>query len=297
MKPAENGTSATPHWSKVTVVGCGLVGSSFALALRQKKMCARIAGWDKNPQVLQEALRLEIIDEIDEAFAAGGVSNADLIYLATPVRQIVDFLRRYGTQTKSGCIITDSGSSKVDICRAARGHLPPDRFFVGGHPMAGSQNSGLTYAQAKLFAGAPYILTNDNAENKEPLATIQETLESLGANVKLMSPAEHDRTMALISHLPQLLSSALAAVVDTELGEDSWRTLAGNGYTDMTRLAGSSWSIWRDIFATNATPVAHGIDLLLQRLIAVREELKAGASGGGEELPETRGLFDRERSF
>src|ERR1700682_2595616 len=148
-------------WNRVTIIGCGLIGASFALALRRAGACARIAGWDTSAPVLDEAVRTGVIDEVDQAFASEAVSSSDLIYLAMPVGEIIDFLRERGRQIKPGAVITDAGSTKVEICRAARLHLPDAQQFVGGHPVAGSHLPGLAHARDDLFAGAPYVLITD----------------------------------------------------------------------------------------------------------------------------------------
>jgi prephenate dehydrogenase len=297
MSPEDAIAPATPQWSYVTVVGCGLIGASFALALRARNASPRIAGWDTNPRSLEEALRAGVIDEIDNAFQTGGTSLAELIYLAMPVRQIISFINEKGFQTAKGTIITDSGSTKVEICRAALIHLPEERFFVGGHPIAGSHNSGPTYAQPQLFQGAPYILIDEGNEKTRPALTkVKETVEGLGANVKLLTATEHDRAMAFVSHLPQVLSSALAATVNEAACINSRKDIAGAGYSDMTRLAGSAWSVWHDVLLTNAEPLADALELLVKKLIALREELRLSTMSGGEELPYASSLFPQQGS-
>ncbi|HEX8115727.1 MAG TPA: prephenate dehydrogenase, partial [Pyrinomonadaceae bacterium] len=148
-----------PLWERATVVGCGLIGASFALALRESGACARIAGWDSSPAVLEEALRGRLIDEADEAFVKRERSASDLVYLAAPVGGIIDFLRECGPSLDPRATVTDAGSTKTEVCRAAREHLPEGVLFVGGHPVAGSHLSGLAHARADLFRGAPYVLT------------------------------------------------------------------------------------------------------------------------------------------
>src|SRR5919198_2432392 len=122
------------RWDIVTVVGCGLIGASFALALRRAGACSRLAGWDSSPRALDEALSRGVIDEVDRSFAEGGVSPSDLIYLATPVGEIVAFLRERGRQGKPGAVLTDAGGTKKGGCRAPRGDPPADRPVVGGPP-------------------------------------------------------------------------------------------------------------------------------------------------------------------
>lgn len=286
-----------PIWNSVTVVGCGLIGASFALAMKRAGACARLAGWDASSSVLDEALTRGIIDEADEAFARGGASTSDLVYLATPVGQIIEFLRARGRQVKPGAVITDAGSTKEEVCRAAREHLPPDRLFVGGHPIAGSHLRGPANARADLFEGMPYLLItgeNTSVEHERghnAQAMLKETIERLGARVELMTAREHDRALALVSHLPQLVSSALMATLREAPHASALEAVSGAGLSDMTRLAASSWTVWRDIVATNPAHIADALDALIFKLAAVRDELRTRDAGAGDKLHITSSLF------
>ena len=282
----------TALWNRVTIVGCGLIGASFALALRRSGACAQIAGWDSSGSELDEAVRTGVIDEVDKAFAQDGVSSSDLVYLAMPVGEIIEFLRQRGQQVGPGSVITDAGSTKVEICRAAGLHLSEAQQFVGGHPVAGSHLQGLAHARSDLFAAAPYVLITDGApDQKHAHSRLQETLELLGARVTHMTAAEHDRVMALISHLPQIVSSALAAVNRDQPDAEALVSLSGTGYRDMTRLASSSWSMWGDILATNSRETVSAIDALVEKLTAVRNELCHNSERVDSELTITRRLF------
>lgn len=275
-------------------MGCGLIGASFALAVRRAGACARLAGWDSSAPVLEEAVRSGVIDEVDQAFASGAVSSSDLIYLAMPVREIIRALRERGEQIKPGAVVTDAGSTKVEVCRAARLYLTEDRQFVGGHPVAGSHLRGLAHARADLFTGAPYVLVKDEDGWERPgAAAFKETLDLLGARVTLMTADEHDRVMALVSHLPQIVSSALAAVTRDQPDADALINLSGAGYRDMTRLASSSWSVWRDILATNSTETVAALDALVEKLATVRDELRDCSERAGGELNMTSSLFEK----
>src|ERR1044071_6846931 len=210
----------TKRWDRVTVVGCGLVGASFALALKRAGACGRVAGWDTDAAALEEAMRREAVDEVDEAFGAGGVSPSELIYLATPVGQIVEFLRAGAPHVGPGAVVTDAGSTKVEVCRAASSQTEKSWRFVGGHPIAGSHLRGPSQGDAKLFDGAPYVLTPpEDGSDPSALDALAETLRSLGARVRVMPAEEHDRALARLSHLPQLVSCALAATVKEGTGE------------------------------------------------------------------------------
>jgi prephenate dehydrogenase len=289
----------------VTVVGCGLVGASFALALKRAGACGRVAGWDADPFVLDEALRLGAIDETDEAFKEGGVSRSDLVYLATPVGQIVEFLRAGAPHVKPGAALTDAGSTKAEVCRAARAHTEKSWRFVGGHPVAGSHLRGPAHARADLFEGAPYVLTPpEDGSDPAALAALEGTLKLLGARVRVLPAAEHDRALARLSHVPQLVSCALAATAAEGTDETELSALAGPGYRDMTRLASSPWGIWRDIFATNPSDVADALDALIHKLSAARDGLRGHSrqlredpegACSGEGLAAARALFGRVR--
>jgi len=284
-------------WRQATVVGCGLIGSSFALALKRNQNCARVLGWDTSITVLAEALDRGIIDEVDQSFAKGTVSEAELIYLAMPILQIVDFLRDHASQLSSGAIITDSGSTKRAICSAANTHLPATVHFVGGHPIAGSHHSGPKHATADLFAAANYVLTRDNSSpDSTAFNEIHDTVAALGCRVHLMTAAEHDRAFALVSHLPQLLSSALASVVAQQPDSDALNGMAGPAFREMTRLADSSWSMWRDLLASNAHEISTALDLVLAKLRAARDELHATSLADEPEFLELRALFETEMS-
>lgn len=295
----------TKLWDRVTVVGCGLLGASFALALKRAGACVRVAGWDRDPAVLDEALSLGAIDEVDEAFNTDGVSQSDLVYLAMPVGQIVEFLRACAPQVKPGAVVTDAGSTKREVCRAAVSQTEKTWRFVGGHPVAGSHLRGPAHARADLFEGAPYVLTPaEDGSDPAALAALAETLTLLGARVRVMRAAEHDRALARLSHLPQLVSCALAATVAEDMDEPELSALAGPGYRDMTRLASSPWAVWRDILDTNPREVADALDSLIHRLAAARDGLREHSrrlcedpegARRAEGLAAARALFGRVR--
>jgi len=293
-------------WERVTIVGCGLIGASFGLALKEAGACARVAGWDVDESALASALRRGAVDEVDAAFdGSGGVSASDLVYLAMPVGGIVEFLRAGAPGVGPGALLTDAGSTKAEVCRAARARGGRGWRFVGGHPVAGSHLGGATHARADLFRGAPYVLTPpEEGGDAGALDALAGTLARLGARVRLMGAAEHDRALALVSHLPQLVSCALAATAEGRLEAGAHAALCGSGYRDMTRLAASPWGIWRDILATNPSEIADALDPLVERLAAVRDELRAcarlkgegtpDARGDGDELAAARSLFGRQ---
>ena len=241
----------------VGIVGVGLIGGSFALALRKAGFSGRIIGVSSKPAI-DAALARGAIDEALPLPGAAAVS--DLIYLAQPIDRILQTIDAIDQHAKFGALITDAGSTKSAIVERASTAIHKAKF-VGGHPMAGKESRGVEQADADLFRGRPYVLTS-----REP--TMESWIERIGARLVILSAEEHDRLVALTSHLPQLISTALASVIGA--APDAAK-VAGPAALDLTRLALSPYEIWRDIFATNAQP----IDAALGTFIARIEELRA----------------------
>ncbi|MEP7352846.1 MAG: prephenate dehydrogenase/arogenate dehydrogenase family protein [Acidobacteriota bacterium] len=242
----------------VAIVGVGLIGGSFALAIRKAGFKGRIIGVS-SPATIRKALELGVID--DSLPLADAASQADLIYLAQPIQQIIATLGSIDAHVRPGTLITDAGSTKAAISKAAsvikRGR------FVGGHPMAGKESRGVEGADADLFRDCPYVLTA-----REPL--FEAMIERIGARLVLLSAEEHDRLIALASHLPQMLSTALGSVLTDN---PAALQVAGPGAVDMTRLALSSYDIWRDIIATNRESIDAALVACIERLQQVRAQL------------------------
>ena len=261
----------------VAIVGCGLLGGSFALALRRAGFTGRITacGGSRSPKL---AVERGVADAIEESFDRDEQCQADLIYLAAPIGAIIDFLKTKAHLAKPGALITDAGSTKTEICHVAREALPAGVHFIGGHPMAGSENTGVEYARADLFDRATYALTPEATTDETQLGRLKEIVESIGARVVLTQPDEHDAAVALISHLPQLtatiLSSLLGAEHDGEIARrELAQRLAATGWRDMTRLGGSAWSVWRDICLTNQPNISAALGVLIGELQNLKEAL------------------------
>ncbi len=269
----------------VAVVGVGLIGGSFALALRRAGFEGRILGVSSE-RTLREALALGVIDE--SATLADAAASADLLYLSQPISRILDTIRALGPLVRPGCLVTDAGSTKERIVAEFSRSLPPAQF-LGGHPMAGREARGVAAADAALFEGRTYVLTPiDNTQLETPAAVeFRAWLHRIGAVTLVMDPAMHDRTVAHTSHLPQLASTALAAMLAERLDENA-RRAAGPGLVDMTRLAMSSYDLWRDILETNAGPVGDALDTYIETLGRLRRELRT---------PATAERFTAARSF
>jgi len=267
-------------FQRIAVLGSGLIGGSFALGLKKRGFSGEIVGCDR-AEVLEKARARGAIDRgvTEVAEAVGG---ADLVYLATPVVTILDLLPEVAKAAKPGALVTDAGSTKVRICRLAEELLPEIVGFLGGHPMAGREVGGIENADADLFVGAKYVLIEEShrrdAEVGEEGAEKEflEWVDKLGAEVVRMDAETHDLAVALVSHLPQLVSTALASAVWDETDEDGLPlSLAGAGFRDMARLAGSPYDVWRDICLTNSENLARGLERLEQRLERMRTLLRS----------------------
>lgn len=267
--------------SQICIVGCGLIGGSFALALRRAGFKGRLTAFDAEPQT-RLAVERGVVDAREDCFDEDRVCAADLIFLAAPIGGIIDFLRLRASLIRPGAIVTDAGSTKSEICRVAIDALPVGVDFIGGHPMAGSEHSGVEYARADLFDRATWaIIASDSAPR---LASLIELVETIGARPLQMSSDEHDRAVGLVSHLPQILASTLATLLiepspspgsDATSSEiDLARKMAAGGWRDMTRLAGSSFAIWRDILITNHQNLNESLCRLLIQLQQLHEALE-----------------------
>ncbi|MFN7545308.1 MAG: prephenate dehydrogenase [Acidobacteriota bacterium] len=242
------------------IVGTGLLGSSFGLAARRAGLFGRIIGVS-SPPVAAGALAVHAIDEVLDL--APALAEADFVLLAQPVRRILSLLGEIEPLVKPGALITDVGSTKVAICAA--GAAITRATFIGGHPMAGREVRGPEGALATLFENRPWILT-------APHAGLEEMVRSLGAQPVQLNPADHDRLVALSSHLPQLAATALASL----LSENDLRQVAGPGILDMTRLALSSFPLWEDILSTNRDNIDAALAAYIGELEAVRAALRSG---------------------
>jgi prephenate dehydrogenase len=279
------------RFKHIAIVGVGLIGGSFALAARREGIAECITGWDRE-EALDEALARGVIDGVEAAFDSGSVSGADLVYLAAPVGAISSFLRTHGKALKPGAVVTDAGSTKREICRAAREALPGEVAFVGGHPMAGSERTGVEFADADLFRGAAYALITNGRGDSDAMRSVTEVVSIIGARPIALTAEEHDRIAARISHVPQMLSTALALVV-ARTGEAGTLKLAGSGFVEMTRLAESRWSMWQDICRTNADEIASALDETIAEIEAVRWAISSGDLSGLSEMFDAAGVLTR----
>ena len=277
-----------PIFSKIGIVGLGLIGGSIALRARELWPGALVIGVD-NKDVLETAMRLHAIDVAADDLIV--LAEADLVILAAPVKQNIALVEELDENVRAAAVVTDTGSTKREILAAAAS-LPPRFTFIGGHPLAGGAQGGLEHARPDLFAGRPWLLTSPVARRLQSSGTdglafppsdasgdaldkLSSFITALGAEPRIVTAPAHDRLLAFLSHLPQLTASALMQVVGDAVGQDGL-ALAGRGLADTTRLAASPPDIWRDIAATNADQIGPALDALIALLQDLRRDLPDG---------------------
>jgi prephenate dehydrogenase len=261
---------------QVTIIGTGLIGGSLGLALKKRQLAGRIIGCDRAP-ALERAKKCGAI-EAGMIRVMDAVSGSDLVVLATPVIPILDLIDRLGPTLPATTIVTDVGSTKADIVqRAAKAFGNGDgQRFLAGHPMAGKEQAGVEFADADMFEGAAWLFTPLPGQNVHAgqCGEFIHCAEKMGAKIAVVDPADHDRVCAWISHLPQMISTALAAALVDEFGPEApVLDIGGRALREMTRISGSSYSMWRDVAITNRKNLSDVLLKMEQRLAHIRENL------------------------
>jgi prephenate dehydrogenase len=260
------------EYTRVAIIGTGLIGGSFGLAVRREFPAARVVGFDR-ADVLERALARGAIKEAVSDIASA-VRGADLVYIAMPIGATIDALPKIAEAADANALVTDTGSTKALICQQALKYFRDEERFLGGHPMAGKENSGIEHADADLFRGSRYALTASAGDPDPRVQKFAGLLQRIGAEPVWCDAETHDWAVGIVSHLPQLASVALAHLVADETDETGLPlTLAGPGLADMLRLAGSPYDIWRDTCLTNRENIAHALDRLAQAIEYLRTRL------------------------
>ena len=267
----------SPHLiTRVSILGTGLIGGSFALALRKYCTDLHITGWDR-ANVLHQAQSRGAVDEIFSADLAPALANADLIYIALPIGATLDLLPEIAKRAPAHALVTDACSTKVRIVDLAAEHFSGESspLFLAGHPMAGRELSGIANADADLFRSTTYALIGATSDNHDArVSAFLKLLEKIGARPFWLGAQQHDYAVGLVSHLPQLAAVALASFLYDRLDENGLPiTLSGPGLRDSLRLAGSPYSTWRDIVLTNKDFLSAALDLFARRIEELREKL------------------------
>ena len=302
--------------SRVTILGTGLIGGSFALALRKYTTGMHISCWDR-PDVVRAAQSRGAVDQAFCGELAPALQNTDLVYIALPIAATIDLLPEIARHTPSPALVTDACSTKVRIAQAAAELFPNENgpLFLGGHPMAGRELPGIAHADADLFRENAYALIAQSVEAvvagaKARSSSVEEQdaihdprisafvkiLEKIGARPLWLGAPQHDYAVGLASHLPQLAAVALASFLYDRLDENGLPiTLAGPGLRDSLRLAGSPYSTWRDIVLTNQEVLSAALDLFARRLDELREKLASRELEG--DFDAANELYKLLRSF
>jgi prephenate dehydrogenase len=263
---------ATSPFRRVAVLGTGLIGGSFALAVRHHYPDVTVIGFDRLT-VLERAIARGVVHEVADNLSSA-VRGADLVYIALPIGAAIEALPVVAAAAGPGALVTDACSTKTAICRIAQEKLPSGARFLGGHPIAGQESSGVERADGELFNGAPYALIGREDDNDLRVIAFTVLVRTMGGSPEWCDAETHDWAVGIVSHLPQLLSVALAQVVGDESDETGLPlSLAGRGLRDVLRLAGSPYSIWRDICLTNTDNISRGLDRLTQVIDHLRTRL------------------------
>jgi prephenate dehydrogenase len=265
-------TKTDVSFARAAIIGTGLIGGSFGLALRKHFPSMTVIGFDR-PEVANRALERGAI-QLMAANLDDAVSGADLIYVALPIGRILEVLPQIAERVKPVALVTDAGSTKAQICREATRLFAGGARFMGGHPITGKETSGIESADENLFAGSRYALIGAETDSDARVKAFAEILGKLGATPVWCDAAMHDWAVGVSSHLPQMLAVALAGVLRDEADETGLPlALAGPGVRDMLRLAGSPFPLWRDIVHSNKENISRALDRMTQAIEHLRVNL------------------------
>ena len=269
---------------KVVVCGVGLIGGSFALALKAAGAVREVVGLGRTRAPLEEALRLGVIDRIADGWTHA-LKGADLVLLGTPVGQMASVMAAMAPHLETQTLVTDGGSTKTDVVAVARKALG-DKIsqFIPGHPIAGAEKSGVAAAKADLYQGKRVVLTPLAENRAEAVAKIRSAWEACGAKVSELAPEEHDRVFAAVSHLPHLLAYVLVHDLAGRDNSDQLFGFAAGGFRDFTRIASSHPEMWRDICLANRKALLKELDAYMAELLRTRVLLAAADGEGLEAL-------------
>ena len=273
------------HFRQVAIVGVGLIGGSLGLVLKREHLADSVVGIGRRIENLQAAVKLGAINRY-VSDPHEGIRDADLVVLATPVESYERHLKHWGTSVKSSAIVTDVGSVKGTLVEEVERLLPEGARFVGAHPIAGKEKSGVSAGSADLFRGARCILTPTQRTDSQALQMIRELWEAAGSIVISMDPFLHDRVLGAVSHLPHVLAfsliNALAEIRERTIPELDLLGYSGGGLRDTTRIAASSPEMWRDIFIRNRDNLLVMVEVYERQLQQLKQLIRAGDGPGIE---------------
>jgi prephenate dehydrogenase len=268
------------RFNKVTVIGVGLIGGSLAIKLKEKGLARTIVGVGRGIANLEAAKMLGVVDSFTRDVTEG-VKGSDLVFVAVPVQSILPVIKAAAPHLEKGSIVTDVGSVKKDIVKNVESLLPEGVRFVGAHPVAGTENSGVEAAFSGLFEGRKCIITPTANTDKEALEVVKRVWEEAGSRVICMDAERHDIVLAAISHLPHMIAYSLVNTVsDIESHNEEILSYSAGGFMDFTRIASSSPEMWTDICTMNSDAIVEMIELFEKRLRALRRLIEEGDSEG-----------------
>jgi prephenate dehydrogenase len=254
----------------LAIIGVGLLGGSLALAARSRRLAERIVGVGPHAESLSRACQRGLIDESFYDIAPA-VGRAQVVVVCTPVDHIIDHVLAAAPACAPGALLTDVGSTKAVIVRGLEGRLPAGKTFIGSHPLAGSEKRGADHADAHLFAGRLVVVTPAEGDDRDMVQRVSAFWQALGARVQVMTPEDHDRAVAVTSHLPHLLAAALAGVLPPEQ-----QALAATGFRDTTRIAAGDPELWTAIVLHNREAIVQALAAFEGALGRLRDAVAAG---------------------
>jgi prephenate dehydrogenase len=262
-------------FNRITILGVGLLGASFALALKKNGLCGTVTGFGRNRENLQRAKERNIIDSF-ETDPVAACRDSDLIMLSAPVGTFAGLAKAIVPALKKGAVLTDVGSVKGVLVREIERMMPKDVHYIGGHPIAGSDRSGIDSANSELFRNARCVITPTENSDPSSLDKIRNLWKALGSEIIILNPEEHDRIYASVSHLPHLIAYAMVNTV-AEM-DRSYLDFSGKGFMDSTRIACSSEELWNDICLLNRDNIIETLAVFQKNLDMLGQYLKTGDS-------------------
>jgi len=271
-------------FERVAVIGVGLIGGSFAIALKEKKLCGHVVGAGRSAANLKVALERGAIDSI-AADAAAAAKDSDLVLVSAPVAQFGNIFREIKDTLKPGALVLDAGSTKRDVVATARATLGAKiSQFIPAHPIAGAEHSGAAAANPALFRGRRVVVAPLAENSAQDVETVSGLWSAIGARVSRMTPEEHDQVFAAVSHLPHLLAYALVSDVSKRSNSAQLFGYAAGGFRDFTRIASSHPEMWRDICVANSDRLLHELHSYEKKLQAITQMLEAKDAAALEAL-------------
>jgi len=264
------------RWNKITIAGVGLLGGSLGLAIKRRRVARRVEGYARRAATVIECRRRGVMDRVSLDLRSA-VADADLIVLCTPLAQMRPLVKAMLRSLKRGAVVTDVGSAKASVVREMESLVAgAGAHFVGSHPMAGAEKTGVVAACADLFVDAVCVVTSTRRTNRAALRRVEQFWKSVGGRVMRLDPAAHDKLVSRSSHLPHIVAATLAASVLASNRPRVQGTLCANGFRDTTRIASGSPEMWRDIALANRRQLSVALDGFVRELQGVQALLRSG---------------------